>query len=55
MQGFILNFIFKFCSICAGFYVGFFSISILVRVKIDFKKSNKVKVVKQISIDFVTI
>ena len=51
----MLNFIFKFYSICAGFYAGFFSVSILVRVKIDFKKLNKVKVVKQISIDFVTI
>ena len=32
----------------------FFSISILVRVKIDFKKLNKAKVEKQISIYFVT-
>ena len=49
------NFIFKCYSICVGFYAGFFRISILERVKINFKKLNKVKVEKQISIDFVII
>ena len=49
------KFYFKFYSICEKFYGGFFSISILVRVKIDFKNLNKVKVEKQISIDFVNI
>ena len=50
-----LNFIFKFYSICAGFNAVFFSIFILLRVKIDFKKLNKPKVEKQISIYFATI
>ena len=50
-----LNFIFKFYCICAGFNAVFFSIFILLRVKIDFKKLDKPKAEKQISIYFVTI
>ena len=39
----------------AKFYAGFFSISLLVRIKINFKNMKKVKVEKQISINFVTL